>query len=122
MKIIGRLEGALKAITELRAQYAADVRVVGPGDNVNKQLEYALRVDDYMEFADIMVRDALDREESCGCHFREEYQTEDGEARRNDAEFSYVAAWEFKGRDKAPELHKEPLRFEHIELKQRDYK
>ena len=116
------LEGALKGVTELRAEYRQNVRVVGPGDNVNKQLEYALRVDDYMEFADIVVRDALDREESCGCHFREEYQTEDGECRRNDDDYTYVAGWEFKGRDAAPELHKEPLEFNSIELKQRSYK
>ncbi|MFN2375708.1 MAG: fumarate reductase/succinate dehydrogenase flavoprotein subunit, partial [Candidatus Binatia bacterium] len=116
------LEGALRDVTALRAEYQQNVRVVGPGDNVNKQLEYALRVDDYMEFADIVVRDALDREESCGCHFREEYQTEDGECLRNDAEFAYVAAWEFKGRDQAPDLHKEQLEFKSIELKQRSYK
>ena len=116
------LEGALKEVTALRAEYQQNVRVVGPGDNVNKQLEYALRVDDFMEFADITVRDALDREESCGCHFREEYQTEDGECRRNDEEYAYVAAWEFKGRDAKPDLHKEPLEFKSIELKQRSYK
>jgi succinate dehydrogenase / fumarate reductase, flavoprotein subunit len=116
------LQGALQEVTALRAEYQQNVRVVGPGDNMNKQLEYALRVDDYMEFADIMVRDALDREESCGCHFREEYQTEDGECLRNDANFAYVAAWEFKGRDQTPELHKEQLEFKSIELKQRSYK
>ena len=116
------LEEALTEVTALRAEYRENVRVVGPGDNVNKQLEYALRVDDYMEFADMMVRDALDREESCGCHFREEYQTEDGECLRNDAEYAYVAAWEFKGRDAVPDLHKEPLEFKSIELKQRSYK
>jgi succinate dehydrogenase / fumarate reductase flavoprotein subunit len=109
-------------VTALRAEYQQNVRVVGPGDNVNKQLEYALRVDDFMEFADITVRDALDREESCGCHFREEYQTEDGECRRNDEEYAYVAAWEFKGRDAKPDLHKEQLEFKSIELKQRSYK
>jgi succinate dehydrogenase / fumarate reductase flavoprotein subunit len=116
------LRGALRDVTALRAEYRQNVRVVGPRDNVNKQLEYALRVDDYMEFADMLVRDALDREESCGCHFREEYQTEDGECRRNDAEYAYVAAWEFKGSDITPLLHKEPLEFKSIELKQRSYK
>ncbi|HEY2776012.1 MAG TPA: fumarate reductase/succinate dehydrogenase flavoprotein subunit [Candidatus Binatia bacterium] len=116
------LAGALEAVDLLRVEYQQNVRVVGPGDNVNKQLEYALRVDDYMEFADVMVRDALDREESCGCHFREEYQTEDGECLRDDADFAYVAAWEFKGPGKKPELHKENLEFKSIELKQRSYK
>jgi len=116
------LQGALEEVTALRAEYQQNVRVVGPGDNVNKQLEYALRVDDYMEFADIVVCDALDREESCGCHFREEYQTEDGECLRNDEEFAYAAAWEFKVRDATPELHKEQLEFKSIDLKQRNYK
>ena len=116
------LEEALKEVTALREEYQHNVAVTGASEDFNKALEYALRVDDYMEFADIMVRDALDREESCGCHFREEYQTEDGECRRNDADYAYVAAWEFKGRGKAPELHKEPLKFESVELKQRSYK
>ncbi|MBI5504417.1 MAG: fumarate reductase/succinate dehydrogenase flavoprotein subunit [Deltaproteobacteria bacterium] len=116
------LQQALKEVTGLRGEYQKNVRVVGEGQTINKQLEYALRVDDYMEFADVLVRDALDREESCGCHFREEYQTEDGECQRNDAEYAYVAAWEFKGRDQEPALHKEPLEFKSAELKQRNYK
>jgi succinate dehydrogenase / fumarate reductase flavoprotein subunit len=75
-----------------------------------------------MEFGEVMVRDALDREESCGCHFREEYQTEDGECLRNDKDYSYVAAWEFTGPGKDPILHKEPLQFDFAEVKQRSYK
>ena len=116
------LEEALKEVTALREEYQHNVAVTGEAEDFNKALEYALRVDDYMEFADIMVRDALDREESCGCHFREEYQTEDGECLRKDDSYAYVAAWEFKGRGRAPELHKEPLKFESVELKQRSYK
>jgi len=116
------LQQALKEVTALRAEYQQNVRVVGEGQTINKQLEYAMRVNDYMEFADVLVRDALGREESCGCHFREEYQAEDGECQRNDAEYAHVAAWEFKGRDKEPLLHKEPLEFKAAELKQRNYK
>jgi len=116
------LQEALAEVHALRDEYQHKVAVTGTSEDFNKQLEYALRVDDYMEFADMMVRDALDREESCGCHFREEYQTEDGECMRNDAQYAYVAAWEFTGRGKTPVLHKEPLEFKHVELKQRSYK
>ena len=116
------LEGSLGAVRELRDEYHQDVKVIGSPDSYSKQLEFGLRVADYMEFAEIMVRDALDREESCGCHFREEYQTEDGECLRNDAEYSYVAAWEYPGPGKEPVLHKEPLEFKSAEVKQRSYK
>jgi len=116
------LQQAMKEVTALRGEYQQNVRVVGKNETINKQLEYALRVDDFMELADVLLRDALDREESCGCHLREEYQTEDGECQRNDADYAYVAAWEFKGRDKEPALHKEPLEFKFAELKQRSYK
>jgi succinate dehydrogenase / fumarate reductase flavoprotein subunit len=118
-------ENLQKSVTDvqtLREEYHQNVKVVGPRDSLSKQLEFGLRVADYMEFAEVMVRDALDREESCGCHFREEYQTEDGECLRNDEEYSYVAAWEFKGAGKEPILHKEPLKFEFAEVKQRSYK
>jgi succinate dehydrogenase / fumarate reductase flavoprotein subunit len=85
-------------------------------------VEFGLRVADYMEFSEMMVRDALDRNESCGCHFREEYQTDEGECLRNDKDYSYVAAWEYTGPGKDPILHKEDLEFENVELKQRSYK
>ena len=88
----------------------------------SRELELALRLADYMEFADLLAIDAQQRRESCGCHFREEFQTEDGEAKRNDAEFAYVAAWEFTGVGKEPILHKEPLSFENVSLSQRSYK
>ncbi len=116
------LEESLAKVRELRDEYQQNVKVTGSDNDLNKQLEFALRVDDYMEFAETMVLDALDRDESCGCHFREEHATEDGECLRNDAEYSYVAAWEFKGRYKQPVLHKEPLEFKDVEVKQRSYK
>jgi len=95
-----------------------------PGDpnNLNKNLEYAGRVADYLEFAETLTLDALHRTESCGGHFREESQTPDGEARRDDEHFSYVGAWEFKGVGVQPELHKEPLHFEYVKPTQRSYK
>jgi succinate dehydrogenase / fumarate reductase flavoprotein subunit len=96
--------------------------VPGPADNLNKNLEYAGRVADYLEVAEVLALDALHRTESCGGHFREESQTPDGEALRDDAHFSYVAAWEFKGVGTKPELHKEPLDFEYVKPSQRSYK
>ena len=94
----------------------------GPKNNLNKNLEYAGRVADYLEFAEVLTLDALHRTESCGGHFREESQTPDGEALRDDANFSYVAAWEFQGVGKPPALHKEPLVFEYVKPTQRSYK
>ena len=94
----------------------------GSGGELNQALEYAGRVADFMEFGELLCRDALERNESCGCHFREEFQTEEGEARRNDAEFAHVAVWEHKGADKEPIRHKEPLTFENVHLAQRSYK
>ena len=94
----------------------------GEANNLNPGLDYAGRVADYMEFAEVLALDALERRESCGGHFREEYQTPDGEAQRNDDEFTYVAAWEFKGVGARPELHKEPLVFEEVHPTQRSYK
>ncbi|HVD92982.1 MAG TPA: hypothetical protein VNC21_11890, partial [Vicinamibacterales bacterium] len=91
-------------------------------NNLNKNLEYAGRVADYLEFAEVLALDALERAESCGGHFREESQTPEGEALRDDAHFSYVAAWEFKGVGVKPELHKEPLHFEYVKPSQRSYK
>ncbi len=115
------LEEALREIPRLREEFWKDLNVQGSGEEINQSLERAGRVADYMEFAELMVRDALHREESCGGHFREEYQTEDGEALRNDEEFSYVAAWEYTGLGQEPALHKEPLYFEEVKPSQRSY-
>ena len=98
------------------------MRVLGSGDTLNQSLEKAGRVADFMEFAELLAIDALNREESCGGHFREEYQTSEGEAERNDADYSYVAAWEFKGNSEGPTLHKEPLVFENVKPSTRSYK
>jgi succinate dehydrogenase / fumarate reductase flavoprotein subunit len=95
---------------------------MGDPETLNQDLERAGRVADYMEFAELMVADALHREESCGGHFREEYQTEEGEAKRDDERFCYVAAWEYRGEGQAEALHKEPLEFESVKLTQRSYK
>ncbi len=105
------LKEALQKIPALREEFWTNVNVPGSGDSLNQSLELAGRVADFLEFGELMVRDALQRTESCGGHFREESQTEDGEALRDDANFAYVAAWEYKGRDADPELHKEPLEF-----------
>ena len=116
------LRKALAYIPQLREEFWQNVSVPGPQNNLNKNLEYAGRVADYLEFADLLALDALQRTESCGAHFREESQTPDGEALRDDAHFSYVAAWEFTGVGKAPALHKEPLEFEYVKPSQRSYK
>jgi succinate dehydrogenase / fumarate reductase flavoprotein subunit len=116
------LERALARIRELREEYWTDVTVGGSGEDLNQSLEKAGRVADFFELAELMCLDALERNESCGGHFREEYQTPDGEAQRNDDEFSYVSAWEYRGPDRAPELHKEPLLFEYVHPSQRSYK
>jgi succinate dehydrogenase / fumarate reductase flavoprotein subunit len=116
------LEEALQKIPELREQFWNDVRVPGSAADLNQSLEKAGRVADFMEFGELMCRDALHREESCGGHFREEYQTEEGEALRNDNDFAYVAAWEFTDVGSSPTLHKEPLAFENVPLSQRSYK
>ena len=98
------------------------MKVLGRGEELNQALEKAGRVADFFELAELICRDALDRNESCGGHFREEYQTPDGEAARDDEACSYVAAWEFRGAGQAPELHKEPLTFEYVHPSQRSYK
>ena len=116
------LELALKRIPELRAEFWSNVKVPGSGADLNQELEKAGRVADFLEFGELMALDALLREESCGGHFRVEHQMPDGEARRDDDNFCYVAAWEFRGAGKKPELHKEPLTFEHIQLATRSYK
>ena len=118
------LKQAIKEIQELRDEFWSNVYVPGDKNNYNKYLEFAFRVADFFELAELMAQDALDRKESCGCHLREEFQTEDGEALRNDKDFSYVSAWEFKDVNGKlnSKLHKEPLKFEFVELKQRSYK
>ncbi|HEX5473233.1 MAG TPA: fumarate reductase/succinate dehydrogenase flavoprotein subunit [Vicinamibacterales bacterium] len=116
------LRQALAEIPKLRDEFWQNVSVPGPQNNLNKNLEYAGRVADYLEFAEVLTLDALQRTESCGGHFREESQTAEGEALRDDEHFSYVAAWEFKGVGRSPELHKEPLDFEYVHPTQRSYK
>ncbi len=116
------LEEALKRIPEIRDEFWNNVNVPGDSKSINQQLENAWRLADFLEFAEMLTYDALNREESCGGHFRVEHQTEEGEAQRDDENFSYVAAWEFKGAGKKPELHKEPLKFENIQLAVRSYK
>jgi len=118
-------EGLAKAkemIRELRDEFWQNVIVPGDGKDFNQSLEKAGRVADFLEFGELMVDDALTRRESCGGHFNEAYQTEENEALRDDENFSHVAAWEYKGPDKAPERHIEPLEFEHVKLVQRSYK
>ncbi len=116
------LKKALEEIPKLRDEFRTNVKVAGEGNNLNENLELAGRVADYLEFGELLVRDALHREESCGGHFREEFQTPEGEALRNDEKFTYVAAWEFTGVGKEPNLHKEPLVFENVKPSQRSYK
>src|SRR6266550_628896 len=116
------LKQAMGRIGALRDEFWKDVYVGGKGEELNQSLEHAGRVADFFEFAELMCHDALHREESCGCHFREEYQTPEGEAKRDDERFGYVAAWEFAGPGQEPVLHKEPLAFEAVHLTQRSYK
>ena len=116
------LKEALIEIPKLREEFWNNLTVPGSGAELNQSLELATRVADFLEFGELMVTDALHRNESCGGHFREEYQTEDGEAKRNDEEFAYVGAWEYKGVGTAPTLHKEHLAFENVHLATRSYK
>jgi succinate dehydrogenase / fumarate reductase, flavoprotein subunit len=116
------LSDALKKIPAIREEFHQNVKVTGTGAEVNQQLENAGRTADFLEFAELLTRDALHRSESCGGHFRVEHQYPDGEAKRDDANFAYAAAWEFKGVNKEPELHKEPLKFENVHLAVRSYK
>jgi succinate dehydrogenase / fumarate reductase flavoprotein subunit len=116
------LQAALQKIPALREQFWQDVRVSGTGQELNQSLEKAGRVADFLELGELMCRDALTREESCGGHFREEYQTPEGEALRNDDRFTHVAAWEYTGDDRDPVRHQEPLEFEYVHLTQRSYK
>lgn len=117
-------EGLTKArvmVKELREEFWKDVRVSGTNEEINPDLEKALRVADFMELGELMIVDALNRNESCGGHFRLEYQDE-GEAKRNDEKYAYVAAWEYKGENGEPEMHREDLTFENIKLQVRSYK
>jgi succinate dehydrogenase / fumarate reductase flavoprotein subunit len=116
------LQHALNTIPALRDQFWRDVRVTGQGEELNQSLEKAGRVADFFELAELMCLDGLYRNESCGGHFREEFQTSDGEAARDDASFSYVAAWGYRGPGAAPELLREPLEFEYVHPAQRSYK
>jgi succinate dehydrogenase / fumarate reductase flavoprotein subunit len=116
------LQHALQRIPELHEEFWKNVRVLGSGDELNQSLEKAGRVADFLEFGQLMCLDALERNESCGGHFREEYQTPEGEALRDDANYSYVAAWEYQGPETRPALHKEPLEFEYVHPAQRSYK
>ena len=115
------LQNALAKIPQLREEFWRNANILGD-DEFNQALEKAGRVADFLELAELMCSDALQREESCGCHFREEFQTPDGEAQRNDQQFCYVSAWEYGGFNNLPVLHKEPLNFEHVPLTQRSYK
>jgi succinate dehydrogenase / fumarate reductase flavoprotein subunit len=116
------LKEALEQIPPLRERFWRDVKVLGSGEELNQSLEKAGRVADFFELAELMCLDALERNESCGGHFREEYQTPEGEAARDDQHYSYAAAWEFRGPGQAPALHREPLTFEYVHPAQRSYK
>jgi succinate dehydrogenase / fumarate reductase flavoprotein subunit len=116
------LRKAIDRIPELRDEFWRDVRVLGGAESFNQSLEKAGRVADFFELAELLCRDALHRTESCGGHFREESQTPEGEAQRDDDNFSYVAAWGWTGNTAEPELHKEPLDFEYVHPSQRSYK
>jgi succinate dehydrogenase / fumarate reductase flavoprotein subunit len=116
------LTEALKRIPQLREEFWKNVNVTGENGEFNQSLEYAGRVADFMEFAELLCLDALQRRESCGGHFRQEFQTADGEAKRDDENFSYVSAWEYQGPGKPPTLHKESLVYEEAHMSTRSYK
>lgn len=116
------LKEAIAEIKALREQFWSEVRVPGAANELNQELEKAMRVADFLELGELFAKDALHRNESCGGHFREEYQTPEGEALRDDKNFMYVAAWEYKGEPADAVLHKEPLAYENIQVKTRSYK
>jgi len=116
------LKIAQQELKILKEEFWKDLKIPGGFEELNQELEKAGRVADYFELANLMITDALNRTESCGAHFREESQTEEGEAKRDDANFSYVAGWEYKGEDSDGQLHKEDLIFEEVEVKERSYK
>jgi succinate dehydrogenase / fumarate reductase flavoprotein subunit len=116
------LNETLRRIPAIREEFWKNVKVTGSGEELNQQLENAGRTADFIDFAELLSRDALHRQESCGGHFRVEHQYPDGEAKRDDANFAYSAAWEYKGPGQAAELHQEPLKFENVHLAVRSYK
>jgi succinate dehydrogenase / fumarate reductase flavoprotein subunit len=116
------LQHALEKIPEIREEFWQNVNVLGVDDEINQALEKAGRVADFLELAEVMCLDALERAESCGCHFREEFQTPDGEAQRDDEHFCHVSAWEYAGEQGKPVMHKELLEFEYVTPSQRSYK
>ena len=116
------LKKALELIPKLREEFWSDLRVLGENDSMNQSLELAGRVADFIELGELMCLDALERRESCGGHFREEFQTPDGEALRKDDEYAYAAAWQFQGVDRTPVVHKEALVFDEVHPSQRSYK
>jgi succinate dehydrogenase / fumarate reductase flavoprotein subunit len=116
------LKKALGEIPTIREEFWQNVTVPGSGEEFNRTLEVAGRVADFLEFGELMCRDALERDESCGGHFREEHQYPDGEAKRDDERFQYVSAWEYTGSERAPKLHKEPLNYEFVKPTVRSYK
>ena len=116
------LKKAIGMIRELKKEFWSDVYVAGDPNCFNQEVEKALRLADFIEIGELMAIDALNRNESCGGHFREEMQTEEGETKRDDVNYMYVAAWEYKGEGKEPELHKEPLNYENIQVVTRNYK
>ena len=116
------LEKALSEIPALKEEFEKDLRILGTDDGVNQMLEKAARIADFFELAELLARDALYREESCGGHFRAEHQTDEGEALRHDDAFAHAAAWEWTGPGETPNLHKEDLEFEYVKLTQRSYK
>jgi succinate dehydrogenase / fumarate reductase flavoprotein subunit len=116
------LTKALKRIPALREEFWQDAKILGDNESVNTSLERAGRVADFLEFGELMCIDALARNESCGGHFREEFQTPDGEAQRNDDDYAHVAAWEYQGYGQAPKRHIEPLTYEEVKLATRSYK
>ncbi|MFO7978815.1 MAG: fumarate reductase/succinate dehydrogenase flavoprotein subunit, partial [Bacteroidales bacterium] len=116
------LQEALVEIDQLEEEFWNDLQVPGTSREMNQELEKALRVADFFEVGRLMCQDALERNESCGAHFREEYQTDQGETLRDDENYAYIAAWEYQGHQQKALLHKEDLKFEYVELKQRSYK
>src|SRR5699024_6483200 len=116
------LKEAIEEISALRKDFWANVKVPGKADTKNSELEKAGRVADFLELGELLAKDALHRDESCGCHLREEHQSEEGEAMRDDVNFKFVSAWEYTGEPKDAKLHKENLEFEAIEVKTRNYK
>jgi succinate dehydrogenase / fumarate reductase flavoprotein subunit len=113
---------AIDKIQKLRAEFWKNLKILGTPDGINMELERAGRVADFLEFGELMCRDALTRNESCGGHFRTEYQTPEGEALRNDDEYAFVSAWEYQGENQIPTLNKEPLVYEKVKLATRSYK